>query len=127
MISIENLSKSYGGRILFDSVSFRINARERVGVVGRNGHGKTTLFRLVTGEVYPDSGLITTPKNYCIGCVRQQIKFSRDTVLAEGMTGLSKAEQDHHWKVEKSCLDWDLLHRTCSGTPENSPAVFRYG
>jgi ATP-binding cassette subfamily F protein 3 len=101
MISIENLSKSYGDHVLFDSVSFRINSRERVGVVGRNGHGKTTLFRLITGEVHPDSGLITTPKNYCIGCVRQQIKFIRDTVLAEGMTGLSEAEQDHHWKVEK--------------------------
>ena len=101
MISIENLSKSYGGQILFDSVSFRINARERVGVVGRNGHGKTSLLRLITGEVHPDSGLITTPKNYCIGYVRQQIAFTRDTVLAEGMTGLSEAELDHHWKVEK--------------------------
>jgi ATP-binding cassette subfamily F protein 3 len=101
MISIENLSKSYGDQILFDSVSFRINARERVGVVGRNGHGKTTLFRLITGEAHSDSGLITTPKNYCIGCVRQQIKFIKDTVLAEGMTGLSEPEKDHHWKVEK--------------------------
>ncbi|MEA3414787.1 MAG: ABC-F family ATP-binding cassette domain-containing protein [Thermodesulfobacteriota bacterium] len=101
MISIENLSRSYGDQILFDSVSFRINHRERVGVVGRNGHGKTTLFRLITGETHPDSGLITTPKNYCIGCVRQQIKFIRDTVLAEGMTGLSEPEKDHHWKVEK--------------------------
>ncbi|MDO9567588.1 MAG: ABC-F family ATP-binding cassette domain-containing protein [Candidatus Desulfaltia sp.] len=101
MISIENLSKSYGNHVLFDSVSFRINSRERVGVVGRNGHGKTTLLRLITGEVHPDSGFITTPKNYCIGCVSQQIEFTMDTVLAEGMTGLSEAEKDHHWKVEK--------------------------
>ena len=101
MISIENLSKSYGGQILFDNVNFRINTRERVGVVGRNGHGKTTLFRLVTGETHPDSGAIITPKNYRIGYVRQQIQFTQDTVLAEGMTGLSEAEKDHHWKVEK--------------------------
>lgn len=101
MISIENLSKSYGNHVLFDSVSFRINPRERVGVVGRNGHGKTTLIRLITGEAHPDSGVISTPKNYCIGCVSQQIEFIRDTVLAEGTTGLSEAEKDHHWKVEK--------------------------
>jgi len=101
MISIENLSKSYGGHILFDQASFRINSRERVGVVGRNGHGKTTLFRLITEKSYPDSGTITIPKNYRIGYVSQQIAFTEDTVLDEGMTGLSEAEEEHHWKVEK--------------------------
>ncbi|MCK5593252.1 ABC-F family ATP-binding cassette domain-containing protein, partial [Candidatus Bathyarchaeota archaeon] len=101
MISIENLTKSYGGQVLFDSVNFRINSRERVGVVGRNGHGKTTLFKLIAGDIRPDSGSITTPKNYNIGYVRQQIEFTRDSVLDEGMTGLSSAEQDYHWKVEK--------------------------
>jgi len=101
MISIENLSKSYGDQVLFDSVNFRINSRERVGVVGRNGHGKTTLFKLIAGDIRPDSGSITTPKNYNIGYVHQQIEFTRDSVLDEGMTGLSSAEQDHHWKVEK--------------------------
>jgi ATPase subunit of ABC transporter with duplicated ATPase domains len=44
MINIENLSKSYGDHILFDRMAFRINSRERIGLVGRNGHGKTTLF-----------------------------------------------------------------------------------
>lgn len=101
MISIENLSKSYGGQILFDGVNFRINSRERVGVVGHNGHGKTTLFKLIAREIRPDAGSITTPKNYNIGYVRQEIEFTRDSVLDEGMTGLSSSEQGHHWKVEK--------------------------
>ncbi|MFP4000162.1 MAG: ATP-binding cassette domain-containing protein, partial [Desulfobacterales bacterium] len=59
MISIEGLTKSYGGNVLFDNVSFRINPGERVGLVGRNGHGKTTLFRVIIGEESPDSGVIS--------------------------------------------------------------------
>jgi ATP-binding cassette subfamily F protein 3 len=50
MIRAENISKSYGGRSLFDQLSFTLNSRERLGLVGRNGHGKTTLFRLIAGE-----------------------------------------------------------------------------
>lgn len=101
MISIENLSKSYGDRVLFDGVSFKINAKERVGLVGRNGHGKSTLFRIIVGEEGYDAGAITMPKGYRIGHVEQLIRFTEPTVLAEGMKGLMPAEKDHHWKVEK--------------------------
>jgi ATP-binding cassette subfamily F protein 3 len=101
MISISNLKKAYGSQTLFDGVTFKINPRERVGLVGRNGHGKTTLFRLIIGEETPDSGIITTPKHHRIGYVQQTLAFSEDTVLKEGMRGLRKEECDHHWKVEK--------------------------
>jgi ATP-binding cassette subfamily F protein 3 len=101
MISIENLKKSFGAHTLFEGVSFKINHRERVGLVGRNGHGKTTLFRILLGEEDYEAGSITCPKNYRIGHVSQQLSFSEDTVLKEGMKGLMPAEQDHHWKVEK--------------------------
>jgi ATP-binding cassette subfamily F protein 3 len=101
MISVENLTKSFGDHILFDEASFKINARERVGLLGRNGHGKTTLFRILVGEETYDAGRITQPKNYRIGYVTQQLAFTQATVLAEGMTGLAPAECDHHWKVEK--------------------------
>ncbi|MCX5882396.1 MAG: ATP-binding cassette domain-containing protein [Deltaproteobacteria bacterium] len=67
MISVENLTKSFGKYVLFDSISFKLNSRERIGLVGRNGHGKTTLFRLVAGMDQPDSGNILTPKSYRIG------------------------------------------------------------
>ena len=46
----KTISKSYGARVLFDRVDFTVNTRERVGLVGRNGHGKTTLFRLIAGR-----------------------------------------------------------------------------
>jgi len=101
MIVIENLKKSFGSQILFEGISFKLNAKERIGIVGRNGHGKTTLFRLITGEELPDEGIVTVPKNYRIGYVHQEIEFTENTVLAEGMTGLCEEHANHHWKVEK--------------------------
>jgi ATP-binding cassette subfamily F protein 3 len=101
MISVDNISKSYGSQELFSNASFKLNARERVGLVGRNGHGKTTLFRLIAGEEEPDSGAITIPKGYSIGYVVQEPDFSQPSVLEEGCLGLAAAERTHHWKVEK--------------------------
>ncbi|MBW2182184.1 MAG: ATP-binding cassette domain-containing protein, partial [Deltaproteobacteria bacterium] len=100
MIRAENLTKGYGDYTLFDAASFNINKGERVGLVGRNGHGKTTLFRMICGEEKWDSGSIAVPKNYRVGYVKQKIEFTRETVLEEGMTGLSAGEKDHFWKVE---------------------------
>jgi ATP-binding cassette subfamily F protein 3 len=101
MISIENLTKSYGAQTLFDNISMKINPRERVGLVGRNGHGKTTLFRLIIGDEHPDSGTVIIPKHYRIGYVKQQLDFTEDTVLKECMRGLYHEESDHSWKAEK--------------------------
>ncbi|MFO8084372.1 MAG: ATP-binding cassette domain-containing protein [Desulfobacterales bacterium] len=101
MISIENLDKSYGGQVLFDGISFKVNPKERIGLVGRNGHGKTTLFRIITGEESADNGKVIIPKNYRLGYVQQHISFIEDTVLKEGMRGLPEAESGHYWKVEK--------------------------
>jgi ATP-binding cassette subfamily F protein 3 len=101
VINIENISKSFGDNLLFQGISFRVNTRERVGLVGRNGHGKTTLFRLITGDEDFDSGSITVTKNYRIACVQQQLDFTEDSILAECEKGLQEHERDHSWKVEK--------------------------
>lgn len=101
MIRVENLTKSFGGQVLFDGISFSIDPRQRAGLVGKNGHGKTTLFRLIAGEEQPDSGSIVIPKNYRIVYVQQHLAFSADTALKEGMLALPAHERDHHWKVEK--------------------------
>ena len=101
MIHIENLSKSYDRQVLFDGVSIKLNPKEKIGIVGRNGHGKTTLFRLITGQEHPDSGKIVVPKHYRIGYVHQELKFTEDTILEEAMTGLLDEQRDHHWKAEK--------------------------
>ena len=101
MIRVENLTKSFGEQILFEGLGFSVNQKERVGLVGQNGHGKTTLFRLIAGEERPDSGLIIIPKNYRIVYVQQHLEFAADTALSEGMRALPEPEKDHYWKVEK--------------------------
>ncbi len=118
MITVENLTKSYGGRTLFESISFRVNAGERIGLVGRNGYGKTTLFRIITGEAHPDSGSITIPKYYRIGYVQQTLEFTKGTILEEGMTGLQEGERDHHWKVEKILAGLGFTVKDMSRKPE---------
>ena len=101
MIAVENLSKSFGPQLLFDDISFKINRKEKVGLVGRNGHGKTTLLRLIAGLESPDSGQIYVPKNYRIGYVEQELRFTEQTILAEASKGLPAEEAERTWKVEK--------------------------
>lgn len=116
MISVDNLSKSFGSSVLFQNASFKINRRERVGLVGRNGHGKTTLFKILSGQEAPDSGSIAIPKNYRIGYVKQEINFSENTVFEEGIRGLPEDAASHYWKVEKilAGLGFDEKDLTCS-------------
>lgn len=101
MISIENLDKGFGDQVLFDGISFKVNPKERIGLVGRNGHGKTTLFRIIIGDDFSENGKVIIPKNYRLGYVQQTIEFTEETVLKEGMRALPEAESSHHWKVEK--------------------------
>ncbi len=101
MISFDNISKSYGSRILFENVTFNINKGERVGLVGRNGYGKTTLMRIIIGEEEADNGKLSIPKNYKIGFLKQHIKFNKNTVIEEVMQGLFSEENSYQWKAEK--------------------------
>ena len=102
MIQANNLEKTYGRQQIFDDVSFTINPGERVGLVGRNGHGKTTLFRMILNEEHPDSGAIRIPNHYRIGHLSQHLKFAGPTVLQEACLSLPKAEdgRDESYKVK---------------------------
>ena len=103
MIAVTNLSKSYGTQVLFENVTFNINPGEKIGLVGRNGHGKTTLFRLITGQEEPDSGTITIPKGYKIGYLKQQLEFTEPTVLAECCSEMQPNDSGvkQTWQAEK--------------------------
>jgi ATP-binding cassette subfamily F protein 3 len=94
------LSKQYFEQVVFDNISFNLNPRERVGLVGRNGHGKTTLFRMLIGQEDCDKGIIAIPKNYRIGYLDQHIDFSKPTVLEEGCLGLPDDQKEDDWRVK---------------------------
>jgi len=94
MIQAYNLDKSYGRQIIFDKAGFTLNPGERVGLVGRNGHGKTTLFKMILGQEHPDSGCISVPNGYKMGHLSQHISFSGDTVLKEACLSLRPTRTD---------------------------------
>lgn len=83
MISLDNLTVSYGGWTLFDNISFLINPRDRIGLVGRNGAGKTTLLRILTGEQQPTSGVVTVNGECTIGYLPQTMRVADTTTLVD--------------------------------------------
>ncbi|MBF0559847.1 MAG: ABC-F family ATP-binding cassette domain-containing protein, partial [Nitrospirae bacterium] len=102
MLQVSDLSKAYGQQLLLERASFNVNPSERIGLVGRNGHGKTTLFRLILGEEKPDDGTISVPAGYTVGHLSQHIRFTCPTVLEEGCLGLHESEdgRDESYKVK---------------------------
>src|SRR3954453_2864482 len=92
MISFSNVSKQYGGQILFVDASFFVGDGEKVGLVGPNGPGKSTIFRLITEEQHPGDGLGDRPKRMTIGYFRQGVgDLKGRSVLAEPLAGAGEA------------------------------------
>ena len=83
MISIDNLTVSFGGWTLFDNISFLINPKDRIGLVGRNGAGKSTILKLIAGEQQPTSGAVTRNGECTIGYLPQQMKVADTTTLLD--------------------------------------------
>src|SRR4026209_219964 len=84
VIQLSSLSKSFGGRVLLDSVSWQIDDGDRVGLAGPNGAGKTTLLKMMAGLEEADSGLITKPAGPTLGYLPQDgLSHSGRTLIEE--------------------------------------------
>jgi len=92
MVSLNQVTVSFGGFDLFKDINFLVSAKERVGLVGKNGAGKTTLLRLIVGQMAPTSGTISIPKNVSVGYLPQQMDVANSrTVLSETMLAFTEA------------------------------------
>ena len=81
-LQIENLTKSYGDRLLFGDVTFGINQGDKIGLIAKNGTGKTTLLRIIAGLESPDSGTVTFRSDLRVGYLDQTPAFDPEmTVL----------------------------------------------
>ena len=88
MIAINNLSKSYGKKVLFNNLNLTINRGEKIGLIGPNGTGKTTLFSIILGDTESSAGSVSVIKNIRIGYLPQEASFkSQHTVLSEVAAG----------------------------------------
>lgn len=100
MIQVFNLSKSYDGVYLFKEMSFSLSKGEIVGLVGRNGSGKSTMLKIIAGMENYDSGSIGKPNGYKLGYLDQHIHFTKPTLLEECCQVLSEEEQYDYYKAE---------------------------
>ncbi|MCH6269229.1 ABC-F family ATP-binding cassette domain-containing protein [Neobacillus citreus] len=83
MLTVENVSKTYGEKQLFSNISFTIGEKERVGLIGVNGTGKSSLLKIVAGLDVPDEGKIISGKDYSIAYLSQQPDFEMDRTILE--------------------------------------------
>jgi len=104
MITAKDVCVEFNGRILFEDVNFVINYGEKIGLIGRNGSGKSTFLKLLLKERQPDFGELEIPDYYTIGYLEQHIKFDHPTVLEEVCSVLELEREHESWKGEKILL-----------------------
>ena len=103
MLNVHNLSVSFQGEYLFEEVAFMLNGGDRVGLIGKNGAGKSTMLKLLAREIKPDSGIIATDKEVRIGFLKQDIDF------VKGRTILEEAYQAFE-EIKRLELQFDDIH-----------------
>lgn len=121
MLNIHNLSVSFGGTYLFEEVTFRLGAGDRVGLVGKNGAGKSTMLKILSKDIAPDSGSIATEKEVKMGFLRQDIDFEQGrTVLEEAYQAFVEIKE-----VEKKLeeINHQLVTRTDYESDEYSQII----
>lgn len=113
MLLGQNISVHFGSRTLLDNVNFKITQRARVGLIGRNGTGKSTLFQIITNQRKPDTGTIDFPLGWKTGLLHQDIDLpAGKTVLEETMMayGDLQAEMDALDKLREEVLNDHVDH-----------------
>lgn len=110
MISINDLTVSFGGYTLLDKINFHISENDKIGLVGKNGAGKSTIMKLICGIENPTSGRIDKPSNIEIGYLPQIMKHNKGrTVLEETLTAFDKLNR---LQKELNCINTQLAERT---------------
>jgi len=123
MISIEDVTVAYGGFVLLDKINFHISESDKIGLVGKNGAGKSTILKLICGLQNPSSGRIDKPNDITIGYLPQIMEHHRGhTVLEEAMTAF---EQTTGIEKEIESVTLQLAERTDYESDEYSQLIER--
>src|SRR5688572_8729079 len=110
LLSLSNVEKHFGQRVLFEDLSFQIDRGERVGLIGDNGTGKTTLLRIITGEVRPENGTVAVAKSVRLGYLEQDPAFDpANTVMDEAELAFAELHALSHRLRE---LEHDMAEQT---------------
>ncbi|MDH6353955.1 ATP-binding cassette subfamily F protein 3 [Dysgonomonas sp. PH5-45] len=110
MISVEGLTVEFSGRPLFDDISFVVNKKDRIALVGKNGAGKTTMLKIFAGLQEPTRGNVSFPKDITIGYLPQQMQLNDgNTVLEEASLAF---DHIHQLEEELEAVNTELARRT---------------
>ena len=96
-LQVENLTKSYGDRLLFDSVTFGVNEGDKIGLIAKNGTGKSTLLRILSGSEAPDSGSVTFRNDLRVGFLAQMPEFEKGKSIMDNLLATVRPEQHEEW------------------------------
>lgn len=99
-LQVEDLTKSYGDRMLFDSVTFGINEGDKIGLIAKNGTGKSTLLRILSGEEAPDSGSVTFRNGLRVGFLAQIPDFAPGKSILDNLLAAMPEEHHEDWNRE---------------------------
>lgn len=121
--SVNNVKKSFGGNIIFENISLEIKNGERIGLVGRNGSGKTTIFQLLTGIEGLDAGAIHVKKGTRIGHVAQIPKFNNEMNVYDVLSSAFKKEKE--LEIEMHALEKNMAEEQVSSALQK--LMERYG
>ena len=124
IINIEHISKLFGDKLIFDDASFGLQEGDKVGIVGINGTGKSTLLRMVAGEETPDSGQIIRQNNLKMAYLPQTPEFPKDaTVLSYALSGDEEDWQVQSNLVQLGITEYDAKIDTLSGGQRRKVAL----
>ncbi|MEY8441388.1 ABC-F family ATP-binding cassette domain-containing protein [Lactobacillaceae bacterium 24-114] len=115
----EGLTSTYGEKVLFDQVSFTINENDRIGLIGVNGSGKTSLLNVISRETSPEKGSITTPNDYSIGYLRQQPNLDPEKTI---MDAIFEGEQP----VFKVIREYEMVLEQFTQHPDDPKILDKY-
>lgn len=110
LLQINNLKKTFGGNILFENVSLEINRNDKVALIGRNGVGKSTLIKMVLGEITPDSGDIFIFGGAIIGYLSQDVLSQEDLTLQDEVLLVFKNLTDIEQKIRATTKELETNH-----------------
>ena len=100
LLQIENLSKSYGDRLLFGDITFGVNEGDKIGIIAKNGTGKSTLLKIICDKEVYDSGNITFRKDIRVGYLEQIPDLDPDSTIMDVCMSQYNKNSDDAWEYE---------------------------
>ena len=116
MISIRNLHVEFSAKTLLDDISYTINRRDRIALVGKNGAGKSTMLKIIAGLQKPTSGTVAVPQDTTIGYLPQQMNLADSTTVADEVRKAFSHITDMHARLDR--LNARLTERTDYDSPD---------